>query len=63
MPGSFLGGILLVGVVYLFWRRYRHKVPAYLHNPLTVLSVFILLSLLTIRFAYMAAFTNADYTN
>lgn len=60
--GRFLGAILLVGLVYLFWRRYYHKVPDYLHNPLLVLSAFILLSVLTIRFTYMAAFTNADYT-
>ena len=60
--GRFLGSVLLVGLVYLFWRRYYRKVPDYLYNPLLVLSAFILLSLLTIRFTYMASFTNADYT-
>jgi len=61
--GQFLGAILIVGVVYLLWRRSYNKVPDYLHNPLLILSVFILLSILTIRFTYMAAFKNADYTN
>lgn len=60
--GRFLGSVLVVGLVYLFWRRYYHKVADYLHNPLLVMSAFILLSLLTIRFTYMSSFTNADYT-
>jgi uncharacterized protein (TIGR03663 family) len=60
--GQFLGGILIVGLVYLFWRRFYHKIPDYLHNPLLIFSLFILLSLLTIRFTYMATFKNADYT-
>ena len=60
--GRFLGGILITGVIYVFWRRIYQKVPDYLHNPLLVLSAFILLSVLTIRFTYMAAFKNADYT-
>ncbi len=33
-----------------------------LRNPILVLSVFALLSLLTIRFTYMSSFPNADYT-
>ncbi len=60
--GRFLGGILLTGLVYVIWRRVYHKVPDYLHNPLLVLSAFLMLSLLTIRFTYMATFPNADYT-
>ncbi len=60
--GRFIGSLLLVGLVAFFWRRNYHKVPQSLRNPIFVLSVFILLSLLTIRFSYMAAITNADYT-
>jgi hypothetical protein len=60
--GQLLGGILIIGLVYLFWRRSYHKVADYLHNPLLILSVFVLLSVLTTRFTYMAAFKNADYT-
>ncbi len=61
--GRFLGAILLVALVTLFWRRAYRKVPDYLHNPVLILSAFIILSVLTIRFTYMAAFTHADYTN
>ena len=60
--GRFLGSVLLVGVVTFFWRRAYRKVPDYLRNPVLVLSLFILLSILTVRFAYMANFKNADYT-
>ena len=32
--GRFLGAVLLVGLVTMFWRRYYRKVPDSLHNPL-----------------------------
>ncbi|MFN2138372.1 MAG: flippase activity-associated protein Agl23, partial [Candidatus Promineifilaceae bacterium] len=60
--GRFLGGIIIVGIVAYFFRRSYRAIPDYLQNPLLVLSAFILLSALTIRFTYMAAFKNADYT-
>ncbi len=60
--GQLLGSVLLAGLVTFFWRRSCSRVPKDLHNPILILSAFILLSVLTIRFAYMAAFTNADYT-
>ena len=60
--GRLLGLILVAGLVTFFWQRlYRHTDKS-LRNRVTVLSFFILLSLLTIRFTYMANFPNADYT-
>lgn len=60
--GRFLGTLLLAGGVFYFWRSMRQRVAPALHNPITVLGWYTFLSLLTIRFAYMAAFPNADYT-
>lgn len=60
--GRLLGLILVAGLVTFFWRRYYHQTDKPLRNRVTILSFFILLSLLTIRFAYMASFPNADYT-
>lgn len=62
--GRFLGSLVLaVGVVYL-WLRERDKVEEKTAvKPIFILGSFLLLSLLTIRFTYMAAYTNADYTN
>jgi DNA-binding beta-propeller fold protein YncE len=60
--GRFLGGVLIVALVAFFWRLYYRKVPDDLHNPIFVVGAFLLLALLTVRFAYMAAFKNADYT-
>ncbi len=60
--GRLLGGILVAAAVTFLWRRYYLQVDRILRNPILVLSVFALLSLLTIRFAYMSSFANADYT-
>lgn len=61
--GRFLGSVLLVGVVYLFWRRFFRSADSTLRNRIITLTVFGLLSVLTIRFTYMSSFVNADYTN
>ncbi len=59
--GRLLGSvILLAGAGYLLW-RFRDRLHAKTRQLTWVLSVFLLLSLLTIRFTYMASFPNADY--
>ncbi len=60
--GQLLGSILIATVVAFFWKRYYSRSERALRNPILILSVFTLLSLLTIRFTYMASFPNADYT-
>ncbi len=60
--GRFLGSILLAGLVYFIWQRYYRRLSKSMRNVSFVLSVFILLSILTIRFTTMSSFTNADYT-
>lgn len=60
--GRFLGTLLLAGGVFYFWYTVRQRVAPALRNPIGVLGWYGVLSLLTIRFAYMAAFPNADYT-
>lgn len=60
--GQFLGGIVAVAVVFYFWRQLSDGMSGRLRNVLGVLAIFILLSLLTIRFMVMANFRNADYT-
>ncbi|UCC50489.1 MAG: TIGR03663 family protein [Anaerolineaceae bacterium] len=60
--GRLLGGILAAGIIYFFWRRYYSQTESSLRNPILVLSFFAMLSLLTIRFTFMANFPNADYT-
>ena len=62
--GRFLGGILAVGVIgYFWWQQYHALGRGPLRSAVNVLSAFVLLAVLTIRFAYMANFPNADYTN
>lgn len=60
--GRFVGMVLLTGGVLYFWQKTRQRVAPTMHNPITILAWYAVLSLLTIRFAYMAAFPNADYT-
>jgi uncharacterized protein (TIGR03663 family) len=60
--GRMLGLILAAGLITFFWQRIFRQTEKTLRNRIAVLSFFILLSLLTIRFAYMASFPNADYT-
>jgi len=60
--GRFLGSLLLAGALFFFWNQARARVDGRLQRPLLILALFSLLSLLTIRFTYMANFPNADYT-
>ncbi len=52
--------VAVVGLAYSWWQSPKE------HNPILqaniLLTTFILLSLLTIRFTYMANYVNADYT-
>jgi hypothetical protein len=52
--------IALAAVIYVWRQRQGDSQP--LLNTNAILSVFILLSLLTIRFNYMANYVNEDYT-
>ena len=59
--GRFIGAIIIVGLVVWLWLQVRAKLPDKdLRNTLITMSFFILLSLLTIRFSYMASFPNKD---
>lgn len=61
--GRFLGAVLVVAVlIYLLVRSSRGLERGTVRRAWLV-AIFGLLSLLTIRFTYMAAFKNADYTN
>jgi DNA-binding beta-propeller fold protein YncE len=58
--GRFLGSLAAVGVTYFFWRRYYINSEPAIRRNMIILGVFALLSLLTVRFTYMASFPNAD---
>ncbi|MEZ4589894.1 MAG: TIGR03663 family protein [Chloroflexota bacterium] len=59
--GQLIGGIVLAAIVFWFWQQVREGVNGRLRRPLVILSVFALLSLLTIRFTYLSSWPNADY--
>jgi predicted membrane-bound mannosyltransferase len=59
--GRFLGGLVAAGILYYFWQQLYERVSSRLRNAIVVPSLFLLLSLLTVRFTYMANFPNADY--
>ncbi len=59
--GRFLGGLLTVGVLFYFRQQLQAGMSRVGSSTLTALGVFVVLSLLTIRFTYMANFQNADY--
>lgn len=60
--GLFIGLLAIVGIVAYFWQRIYREVERPLRGTLIILTLFTLLSLLTIRASYMASFPNADYT-
>ncbi|MEW5989198.1 MAG: NHL repeat-containing protein, partial [Chloroflexota bacterium] len=60
--GRFLGSLVLIGVLVYFWRLNGRQVEAAGRRLVWPLALFILLSLLTIRFTYLSSFPNADYT-
>lgn len=59
--GRFLGGLVVAGLVGYAWFIYREQVSRSVARTTGILGVFVVLSLLTIRFNYMANFPNADY--
>jgi len=59
--GRFLGTILLATLIIIYRRRLASAFSPQTRRAATVLALFGLLAFLTIRFAYMAAFPNADY--
>jgi predicted membrane-bound mannosyltransferase/DNA-binding beta-propeller fold protein YncE len=61
--GRFLGGLLVAGVLAYIWRRYYGPLDSKMRSVVVTLAIFGLLSLLTIRFSYMANYVNYDYTN
>lgn len=60
--GRFLGSIIVVVGLYYLLNPIRQRFDWAERRMSVLLSVFILMSLLTIRFTYMANFVNADYT-
>ena len=59
--GRILGILLVAGLIFYLRQRAKEKLPdRSLRQTLVVLAVFALLSLLTIRFSYMASFPNKD---
>jgi DNA-binding beta-propeller fold protein YncE len=60
--GLFIGLMGITAVLAYFWWQQRKKMERPLRGTWLILSIFLLLSLLTIRATYMSSFTNADYT-
>lgn len=59
--GRFIGAIVVAVAVIWLWRQARAKIEDKdLRTTLITLSFFVLLSILTIRFSYMASFPNKD---
>ncbi len=61
--GQFLGRVLIAGILLYILSEYRSRIDNRFRRPILALSIFALLSLITIRFTYMANYINADYTN
>jgi uncharacterized protein (TIGR03663 family) len=60
--GRLLGSLLVTGVlIYFIWRSGR-DLTSRTRKRAWLVAIIGLLSLLTIRFSYMASFVNADYT-
>ncbi|MCI0396031.1 MAG: TIGR03663 family protein [Chloroflexi bacterium] len=60
--GRFLGGLVAAGLLAYAILQLSRQTEAANRGRAWLLGVFALLSLLTIRFTYMANFPNADYT-
>ncbi|HET6445813.1 MAG TPA: flippase activity-associated protein Agl23 [candidate division Zixibacteria bacterium] len=61
--GRFIGSVLVVAVLFYLVQRISRDMQIGTTKRAWLLAVFALLSVLTIRFTYMAAYQNADYTN
>lgn len=60
--GRFMGTGLAAGALFYLWRLNIRRLEPDARRPVILLALFGLLSLLTIRFSYMANVPNADYT-
>jgi uncharacterized protein (TIGR03663 family) len=58
--GRFLGGMLVVGIIFYFWQGIMEQIAPTARRVVAVLAVFVLLSVLTMRFTYMANYINGD---
>ncbi len=58
--GRFFGSVLVAAVMVTIWRHIRGRANPAVRRPIIALTIFALLSLLTIRASYMASFSNAD---
>jgi predicted membrane-bound mannosyltransferase/sugar lactone lactonase YvrE len=60
--GRVLGGLVTAGLLVWLWLKVRERLAdGRLRSAVWSLSIFAVLALLTVRFAYMASFPNADY--
>jgi len=61
--GRFFGSVIVAAIMIYIWRHIRGRANPAVRRPIILLTIFSLLSILTIRASYMAAFPNADYAN
>ncbi|MGB3714133.1 MAG: flippase activity-associated protein Agl23 [Candidatus Promineifilaceae bacterium] len=61
--GRFLGSVLVGAILFYLVRRVSRDMDIGTTKRAWLLAIFALLSLITVRFTYMAAFQNADYAN
>lgn len=58
--GRFLGGLIVVGIIFYFWQGIMEQIVPTARRMVAILAIFILLSVLTIRFTYLANYINGD---
>lgn len=58
--GRFLGGLIVVGIIFYFWQSAINKMLPSARRTVAILAVFLLLSGLTARSTYMANYINGD---
>ncbi len=61
--GRLLGSILVVAILFYLVIRYSRSMQIGTTKRAWLVAIFALLSLITIRYTYMAAFKNADFAN
>jgi len=59
--GTFLGVVLAAGALFYLVRLVSRRLERPLRHRAWIFAIFIVLSVLTMRFAYMASWPNADY--
>ncbi len=60
--GRFLGSLGVAAALFYLWAQVAPRLETAVRRFIVTFSLFALLSLLTMRFAYLASFPNADYT-